>query len=105
MIAKFLQSVKTQKQQVERTDHYRELMRREAQIGGTLFGPVPKDRRREFFCLDENTWIWHEEWINESGQQQAKTTRYDIRTDNILKAQDGQGYQQVSLDEAKNLNT
>ena len=38
----------------------RELITLESEIGAELFGPVEKGRHREFFCLDEKTWIWHE---------------------------------------------
>ena len=81
---------------------YRSLIRREAKIGGEIFGPVPEGVRREFFCLDEHTWIWHEEWL-ENGQRRIRTTRYDIRPTGVLKAQDGQGYQRVSPAETRNL--
>ncbi len=80
----------------------RSLIRREAQIGGSLFGPTPKGRRREFFCLDEHTWVWHEEWI-ENGQRQVVTTRYNVRPGGVLKSQGKQGYQRLSKDEARNL--
>ncbi len=81
----------------------RNLLRREAQIGGQIFGPVPKGGRREFFCLDESTWVWHEEWIDKSGQKQIRNTRYDIRPTGILKAQNGQSYHMVSMQEAEHL--
>ncbi len=81
---------------------YRDLMRAEAKIGGEIFGPVPKGGRREFFCLDEHTWVWHEEW-QENGHQKVRTTRYDVRSDGIVKVQDGQHYQKVSNDEAQKL--
>ncbi len=79
---------------------YRSLIRREAKIGGELFGPIPEGHRREFFCLDEHTWVWHEEWLDQDGKRQIRTTRYDIRPNGILKAQDGQNYQQVNDSEA-----
>lgn len=82
---------------------YRNLMRHEARIGGTLFGPIPAGHRREFFCLDEHTWIWHEEWIDQSGKRQIRTTRYDVRPQAIMKAQDGQPYRQLSEQEAQHL--
>lgn len=81
---------------------YRELMRLEAKIGGELFGQIHPGARREFFCLDENTWIWHEEWVDEKGAHHAVTTRYDVRPDGILKAQDGQPYHYLSREEAQN---
>lgn len=103
IIDKFLKGFVSQKHEERRAELYRNLIRHEAKIGGQLFGEVPKDHRREFFCLDERTWIWHEEWLDEKGLRLSKTTRYDIRPDGILKAQDGQPYQKVSLEETKNL--
>ncbi len=81
----------------------RSLLRKEAAIDGELFGPVPEGGRREFFCLDEHTWIWHEEWLDQSGQRRIRTTRYVIREDSIIKKQDNGEYHLVSLSEAENL--
>lgn len=100
---KLLKKLVVQKREERQAELYRNLIRHEAKIGGQLFGPVPKNHRREFFCLDERTWIWHEEWVGADGRVQTKTTRYDVRPDGILKAQDGQPYQRVDLDEARNL--
>jgi hypothetical protein len=80
----------------------RELLKLESEIGGQLFGPVPKGHRREFFCLDRHTWIWHEEWT-EKGKRKIVTTRYEIRPNGVLKIQDGQAYQRLSEFEARNL--
>lgn len=77
------------------------LIRREAVLGGELFGPIPSGHRREFFCLDEHTWVWHEEWL-ENGQTRSKTTRYEVQPDRVLKIQNGQ-YYTLDKDEAKNL--
>lgn len=79
-----------------------QLIRYEAQIGGRLFGALPKGHRREFFCLDEHTWVWHEEWVDGKGKRQVATTRYDIRPSGILKAQ-GSQYQPLSTEETINL--
>lgn len=78
---------------------YRDLIHHEGRIGGQLFGPIPKGNRREFFCLDEYTWVWHEEWKDKSGKRQARTTRYDIRPKGIVKSQNGQHYQRLSQSE------
>jgi len=86
-----------------RLEAYRNLIRREAKIGGRLFGPVTPNGRREFFCLDEYTWVWHEEWTDQNGMQHAITTRYDVRPNGILKAQDQQPYQYIGIDEAQRL--
>lgn len=86
-----------------RAEEYRKLIRMEAAVGGQLFGPVHPGGRREFFCLDENTWVWHEEWVDEKGLRHAVTTRYDVRANGILKAQDKRPYQYIGYDEAERL--
>ena len=102
---KFINSsaARTQRTVDRQADLYRSLIKREAKIGGELFGPVPDGVRREFFCLDERTWIWHEEWTDGQGKPHIRTTRYDVRPDGILKAQDGQNYQRVTRTEADRL--
>lgn len=82
---------------------YRNLMRHEAKIGGAVFGKIPEGRRREFFCLDEHTWVWHEEWTGSDGKHNVMTTRYDVRPTGILKSQNGSHYQPVGAQEAKRL--
>jgi hypothetical protein len=86
----------------QQSDFTRSLIQYEAEIGGGLFGPVPKGHHRQFFCLDEHTWVWYEEW-KQDGQQKSVTTRYEIRPNGILKVQDGQGYQRLSREETRNL--
>ena len=81
----------------------RELIQRESEIGRELFGPVPKDHRREFFCLDEKTCIWYEEYKDESGKQVSATTRYEIQGDKIMKAQEGARYSYLEGAELTNL--
>lgn len=82
---------------------YRALLKHEARIGGELFGPVPNGGRREFFCLDEYTWIWYEEWLDKNKNRQTRTTRYDVRPNGIYKVRDGQRYQLVTDNEALRL--
>lgn len=82
----------------------RSLLKREADIGGRLFGPIPKGHNRQFFCLDQHTWIWHEEWHDAKGRHHAITTRYEVRPSGVIKCQDGQAaYQRLSPEEARNL--
>lgn len=80
----------------------RDLLRQESKIGATLFGPAPKGHRREFFCLDESTWIWHEEWRDEKGVERESTVRYEIHPNGILKVSDGPRYQFLEGDELRN---
>lgn len=83
-------------------DYRRQLIRRRAKIGGQLFGSIPKGHRREFFCLDPHTWVWYEEWKDETGTR-AQTTRYDVRPNGVVKIQDGQPPKYVTLEEGRNL--
>ena len=103
MIFKILNLFGFQTSDQKNVDLHRNLIRKEAEIGSSVFGPIPYDRHREFFCLDKNTWIWHEEWTDERGQLQSKTTRYDVRPDAILKAQNNGTYHKVGIEEARNL--
>lgn len=88
----------------QRADAYKALLHWSAKIGGELFGPVPKGTRREFFCLDERTWVWHEEWTDKTGQRHIVTTRYDVRPNGVFKSQGSNSYQALSAEEARNLN-
>ncbi len=81
----------------------RTLIRMEAKIGGQLFGELPKGHHREFFCLDRNTWIWHEEWQDSKGHRQTLTTRYFVRPSGVLKSQNNNTYKPLSPTEASNL--
>jgi hypothetical protein len=94
-------AIKGQRDEERKARRYREIIHQEAAIGGQLFGPIPKGGRREFFCLNTHTWVWHEEWIDQTGRRQVVTTRYDIRPHGIFKAQDGQPYRPLSSEENK----
>ncbi|HET9098268.1 MAG TPA: hypothetical protein VFN51_01480 [Candidatus Saccharimonadales bacterium] len=78
------------------------LIRQEAKMGGKLFGPVPKGTQREFFCLDEKSFVWHETW-NENGRQYSISTRYEVRPEGVFKTQNGGSYQGLTITEAVNL--
>lgn len=79
----------------------RELLTLESEIGAQIFGPVPKGIRREFFCLDENTWIWHEESLDRKNPQ-ATTIRYEVNERGVLKVQEGARYNYLEGEELKN---
>jgi hypothetical protein len=79
------------------------LLRFEAKVGGELFGPLPKGHDRQFFALDQNTWIWYEVWADQKGKRHSVTTRYDVRPNGIIKLQNGKVYQRLSREEADNL--
>lgn len=89
----------------KRAELYRSLIRHEAKIGGELFGTPPAGVRRDFFCLDEHTVIWHEEWNDESGKLVVKTIRYDIRPNGVFKTANGSQSVPVSAGETRKLHT
>ncbi len=103
MLQKLFKSFNEQKAIDHRAARYHDLIRHEAKIGGQLFGAIPQGHRREFFCLDEHTWVWYEEWTDNSGQRQSKTTRYDVRPTGVIKIQEGRVNQNLSVEEARNL--
>jgi hypothetical protein len=80
----------------------RELLTLESEVGSKLFGPIPAGHRREFFCLDEQTWIWHEEWIDEAKKLQISTIRYEINEHGVLKVQEGARYSYLDGEELQN---
>lgn len=100
---KLLKSILSQNNEDRHIELYRNLIRREAKIGGRLFGPAPAGTQREFFCLDRHTWVWHEEWTDNSGQRRIRNMRYSVRPDTILKTQDGKTYQALTPEEAERL--
>lgn len=103
MFKKLLSTILPTDPAARRAEAYRNIIRAYAKMGGNLFGAIPEGRRREFFCLDEHTWVWHEEWTDSQSIRRSITTRYDIRPNGILKAQDGQPYQPLSSEEAYRL--
>jgi hypothetical protein len=110
MIKKLIDAALTQSalsKQQDRLQTLRQgLIRHEARVGGRVFGEVPKGHKRDFFCLDRHTWIWHEEWIDANGERHIVATRYDVRPGNgVLKSQNGGHYQQATPDEVRRLHS
>ncbi len=66
-----------------------DLINREGDIGGRLFGPIPEGCTRKFYNQDHDTWVWYEEWTDEAGLSASVTTRYEIHPSGVLKDQDG----------------
>ena len=81
----------------------RSLIERESEIGRELFGPIPAGHKREFFCLDPQTWVWHEEWRDENNTLRTSTTRYEVQPGGILKVQPGRVYKYLEGEELENL--
>jgi len=81
----------------------RQLLKLESEIGAQIFGPTEKNLVREFFCLDEKTWIWHEQWLDRKRNLVSRTVRYEIQDKGILKIQDGGKYDYLAGEELNNL--
>ena len=87
-----------------RAAHQRELIHRESQIGGTLFGSVPVGHHREFFCLDSSTWVWFEEWVDPQTQAHHQmNVHYELQPSGILKTVNGEHRGYVTGQELANL--
>ena len=82
---------------------YRELLKQEAAIGGQLFGALEPGHKREFICLDERTWIWHEERVDIKGLRHVQTTRYDVIPNGVVKCVNDGTSKLISQKEANNL--
>lgn len=80
----------------------RDLIRMESEIGAEIFGALPRGHRREFFCLDANTWIWYEEWIDDKRKLQSSTIRYEVSENGVLKVQEGARYSYLEGQEYQN---
>jgi len=80
-----------------------ELRSREIEATRDIFGPLPADSKRDFFCLDSQTWIWYEEWVDKHGLRNYMTTRYRVGENEILKSQNGGDYQRLNKQEMTNL--
>jgi len=79
----------------------KEYIAREAAVGARILGPVPSGHTREFFCLDVNTWIWHESWRDESGKHQEFTVNYEVDPSGILKRVNGSQYRKLEGEELR----
>ncbi len=84
---------------------YEDLINAESALGRTLFGPIPAGHQREFFEHKKNVWIWHEGWVNEVGQEQGVTIRYEVRPEGVFKKANGGNYQKVEGAELNNFRT
>jgi hypothetical protein len=84
-------------------DIERRLLKFESSIGKNLFGCIPEGHNRDFFCLDEHNWIWHEDWVDKNGKQIVVSTKYNIRPSGVLKSQNGQPYHPTDATETRHL--
>lgn len=67
----------------------RQLLQQESSIGRSLFDDIIGGHQREFFCLDENTWVWSDQYKDQKQQPRSQTIRYEIHPGGILKIENG----------------
>lgn len=89
---------KSSKNRPLKTLSERELMKLESAIGAKIFGTPPKGHRRQFFNLDERTWIWYDEW-KEGGKDMSTTIRYELHDKGVFKVQEGARYSYIEGEE------
>ena len=80
-----------------------QLIDRESELGGKLFGPTPQGVHRQFFNLDATTWVWYEERTDAAGQATSTTTRYEVHPNGVMKIQEGAPYYYIDGQELVNL--
>ncbi len=86
----------------KRRDISRELLDLESSLGATIFGTIPHNVRREFFALDHDSWIWHEEWTDSRRKKHQNTTRYEVKNNTVIKVQVGPHYFELKGQELDN---
>ncbi len=101
LLASHEQHTQAHQQQQARKDY----IAREAAIGARLLGPIPSGHIREFFCLDQHTWVWSESWRDKNGQPQQFTVNYEIDPAGILKRVNGGHYTKLQGQELHNFHT
>ncbi|MBQ9020282.1 hypothetical protein IJ096_03110 [Candidatus Saccharibacteria bacterium] len=79
-----------------------DLINAESALGRTLFGPIPKGHRREFFQHKPNLWLWHESWTDSKGAKKELTVRYEVLPTGVFKKPLGGQYVQLRGAELEN---
>ena len=79
-----------------------ELINAEAELGRTIFGPIPEGHQREFFEHKKNVWIWYESWLNQKGNPESITVRYEVKPEGVYKIYPGGQYTRLKGDELEN---
>ena len=81
---------------------YDDLINAEAELGRTIFGPIPNGHEREFFEAKKNVWIWHESYLDDSGILKEITVRYEVRPAGVYKKSAKGKYKKLAGDELDN---
>ena len=84
---------------------YDDLVNAEAELGRTIFGPIPAGHQREFFSYKKNVWIWYESYVEVAGVAQEMTIRYEVRPAGVFKKVANSGYTKIEGAELDNFRT
>ena len=82
--------------------NFAKLVDAESALGRTIFGPVPDGHQREFFAHKKNVWIWYDGWLDEKGEIQGITIRYEVRPTGVYKKYNGGNYTRIEGEELDN---
>lgn len=70
----------------KRAQRKQQLLRQESKVGGSLLGNIPAGHQRDFFCIDQYTWVWTEQWNDpQTKQPQRMVVRYEFQPNAVLK--------------------
>lgn len=81
---------------------YDDLINVESSLGRTIFGPIPDGHRREFFLSRKNVWIWYESFVNNIGEMEEMTVRYEVRPTGVYKRAGAGKYAKIEGQELDN---
>lgn len=70
------------------------ILKHEAKLGAAIFKKTEDEVKREFYCLNETTWVW---------RQGAEIVFYKVNPTSIYKSNDGLSYRLAGRKEAKRL--
>jgi hypothetical protein len=81
-----------------------ELIEREAEIGGAIFGAEQSDEDRKFYCLDERTWVYQNTYKDlVDGKEKTMIIRYELHPNGVMKIVNSKNHSMVDDEEAERL--
>ncbi len=80
-----------------------QLLQKEGALGGKIFGELRPDQSRTFFCLNETTWIWSDNWFDRNERRATnQTVHYQVQKLGVTKITQGISSAFIEGDEFKN---
>lgn len=81
-----------------------QLIEREAEIGGAIFGAEQSDEDRKFYCLDERTWVYQNTYKDlVDGKEKTMIIRYELHPNGVMKIVNSKNHSMVDDEEAERL--